>query len=89
MAQLIINTPTDGDAVWLWELCKKLGYGVEAVHFGDCPLPDWNSGDVVLEKEKVYGKGAGREPVLYARNFGKNQHCRKESNHIIKKITKL
>jgi hypothetical protein len=39
MARITVDLPNDSEAVWLWELCKKLGYQIQAVHFGnDYPI---------------------------------------------------
>lgn len=89
MAELIINTSTDADAVWLWELCKKLGYGVETVRFGHIPPIDGNRVNVSIEEAKNGFSAIKREAVCHTRDCGKNHHRRKESARIIEKITKL
>jgi len=39
MARITVDLPNDSEAVWFWELCKKLGYQIQAVHFGnDYPI---------------------------------------------------
>ena len=45
MAKINIRFETDGEAVWFWELCKKLGYKVE-VCFGN--VTDVLVGDVAI-----------------------------------------
>jgi len=42
MARITVDLPNDSEAVWLWELCKKLGYQIQAVHFGnDYPVDNY------------------------------------------------
>ncbi len=88
MAQLIINTPTDGDAVWLWELCKKLGYGMETVRFGaNAPISNDNTHQP--KKEVFCTKGCGKTICHHCQLKATDNPIRKESSRIIKKITKL
>jgi hypothetical protein len=56
MAHLKITTNTNADAVWLWELIKKLGYMVEV-------LFDSSSGDIVLVNRDIPSQNPCCKPV--------------------------
>ena len=54
MAVLILKTSSDADAVWLWELAKKLGFIVEDLRFGnDNPTVDSVSNVLHNRKEAI------------------------------------
>lgn len=54
MAVLTIKTSSDADAVWLWELAKKLGFIVEDLRFGsDNPTVDSVSNLLHNRKEAI------------------------------------
>lgn len=54
MAVLTLKTSSDADAVWLWELAKKLGFIVEDLRFGsDNPTVDSVSNVLHNRKETI------------------------------------
>lgn len=76
MAVLTLKTSSDADAVWLWELAKKLGFIVEDLRFGnDNPTVDSVS-NLLHHRKEAIACGQTGESFSSARTKSRNSITR-------------